>query len=121
LRDYTTLLLQLDEVFADDGTRENEIVAYMQHTDVYPLWMSNTNAVWPPDATVFPHAVTWDNGVVTNVNARLTSADFAEEKPSEIGIHVFYDLLGADKKFFDDFALRMDGYSASRHGVEIQY
>lgn len=121
LRDYSTLLLQLDEVFASDGARENQIVAYMQNTDMYPLWMSNTNAVWPPDPEVFPQAVTWDNGVVTNLNSRLTSANFSEEKPSEIGIHVFYDLLGADKKFFDDFALRMDGYSASRQGVEVQY
>ncbi len=121
LRDYSTLLLQLDERYDDSGGRENAIVAYIQGTDVYPLWTSPTNAVWQPDATVFPHAVTWDDGTVTNVDARLTTADFLVDQPAEIGVHVFYDQSGQEKKFFDDFAVRMEGYAASRLGVEIQY
>lgn len=121
LRDYNTLLLELKEVFTLDGARENHISAYLQNTDVYPLWTSNTNVVWQSNTNVFPQAVVWENGVVTNVDARLTTSNFLQDKPAEVGIHVFYDLIGADKKFFDDFALRMEGYSQSRQGVEIQY
>lgn len=123
LADYATLLLQLDEHFASPGVRENLIAAYIQGPSVYPLWPdgSSTNSLWQEETSVFPAQLVWQDGTQTNIDDRITSADFNIIKPSEVGIHVFYDQTGANKKFFDDFALRMEGFAASSGGVQIQY
>lgn len=120
LADYATILLALKERYGGGGARENLITAYIQGLSAYPLWNSPTNAVWQENTDVFPAPVTWNNGVVTNVDGRLTSADFNVNQPAEIGIHVFYDREGANLKFFDDFAIRMEGYG-SMGGTQIQY
>lgn len=122
LIDYATLLLQLDEVY--NGTnRENRIVAYASPPDRYPIWpnLSSTNAIWQEDAGCFPGPLVWDNGVVTNVDDRITSANFDTLVPSEIGVHVFYDSGGANKTFFNDLAIRVEGFGSQAGGTQIQW
>ncbi len=121
LKDYSTMLLQLKEQYGSGGVRENHVTAYLQGTSSYPLWTSRTNMVWQEDTSVFPAPVTWQDGAVTNLDSRLTSENFDSIQPAEIGIHVFYDLAGANHKFFDDFAIRMEGYASVYGGTQIQY
>lgn len=141
---YSTLLLQLDEGLDGAGTNRNEISAYVQSPSncpaCYPPWPNNdsSNCVWQTNSVVFPAPLVWDNGVMTNVDARLTSssnlycsfnvvtnADGTVSKdyigPPEIGIHMFYDQSGANKKFFDDFALKIPGSGTPYGGSQIQY
>lgn len=124
LRDYSTLLVQLREAYTMEGARTNHIVVYIQGTNTYPLWSTGdpTNAVWQENAAVFPASnlrpLVWHDGAITNGDGRITSADFDLLKPSEIGIHVFYDLIGDNKKFFSDFALRVQSTAG---GTQIQY
>ena len=123
LRDYSTLLLKLDEQFDLADDRENHISAYLQNTDVYPNWDSSDDMRWSDDATVFPAPVQWQAPVTQDhVDNRITSAGFDVERPSEIAVHVYYDLPGANKKFFDDFAMKMEGFeTSSGSGGQIQY
>jgi len=123
LKDYSTMLLKLDEKFAANGDRENHISAFLQNTAVYPNWDSADDIRWSGDAAVFPAAVQWDYPVTqNNIDSRLTSINFAIDRPSEIAVHVYYDLSGANKKFFDDFAMKVDGFETpTGDGDQIQY
>ncbi len=123
LRDYSTLLLKLDEQLDENGERENHISAYLQNTDVYPNWNGLDDIRWSDDATVFPGPVQWQDPVTqVHVDNRITSEGFGVDRPSEIAVHVFYDLPGANKKFFDDFAMKMDGFAdTGGDGSQIQY
>ncbi len=121
-KDYSTLLLELKEQYRNGSDeRENHIAAYLQSTDVYPRWASREDMVWQDDTDVFPGPLVWHNGVVTNVDSRLTSDNFNIILPPEIGVHVYYDQEGANKKFFDDFAIRVEGYAAATGTTQIQY
>ncbi len=120
LRDYSTLLLQLKEQFATDGRRENLVSAFLQGPSNYPLWESREDMVWQDDETVFPGPTLWESGQTELRDNRLTSEEFDLREPPEIGIHIFYDLLGANLKFFDDFAIRVEGYGLTV-GSQIQY
>jgi hypothetical protein len=121
LRDYSTLLLELKEKMPDGVQRRNEIRAYLEDTGRYPLWTQWDDMEWQDHAQLFPAPITWDDGRVTITDSRITSEDFPFLSPAEIGIHVFYDRRGANLKFFDDFAIRMEGYGASMGGDQIQY
>ncbi len=123
LRDYSTLLLKLDEQFDVSGDRENHIASYLQNTDVYPNWHSRDDMRWSDDASTFPAPLQWQSPVTQDhVDSRITSAGFDVDRPSELAIHVFYDLPGANKKFFDDFAMKMEGFeTSSGSGEQIQY
>ena len=121
IQEYSTLLLKLDEQFSgSSGGRENHISAYLQNVSVYPNWNSLADQRWPDDTATFPGPVVWQAPVTTtNVDSRLTSDGFDVIRPAEIAIHVFYDNAGANKKFFDDFGMKMDGFET---GVDqIQY
>lgn len=140
---YSTLLLQLDEGYDGSGNKRNEIAAFIQGPSncpaCYPSWPSNdsSHAVWQTNTVVFPASLVWDNGVRTNFDARLTSssaysnlvavtnADGVVEKvyigPPEIGIHMYYDQSGANKKFFDDLAINIPGSGTPYGGSQIQY
>lgn len=120
LRDYSTLLLQFREQYNAAGTRENRITAFIQGLGVYPLWNDREDIVWQEDETVFPGPVVWQSGRTLIPDGRLTSETFDLVRPAEIGVHVLYDLFGANLKFFDDFAMRMEGYG-SIGGSQIQY
>lgn len=124
IKDYSTMLLHLKESFNESGVRENNIVLYTQSPDVYPNWSSRDDVRWREDVDVFPSALLWDNPAVTNhTDTRITSQHFSLTRPSEIAVHVYYDLQGANKKFFDDFAMRMEGYENPLSGGsgQIQY
>lgn len=137
ITNYSTLLLQLKEERV--GTNlQNRIAAFVQSPAVYPPWTDNssTNAKWPTNVP-FQTPLVWDNGATNVVQTNLLSATnyctFAmvtnaegvvEEVyagPPEIGIHVFYDSGGANKKFFDDFAVRISGSGTPYGGSQIQY
>ena len=120
LVDYSTMLLELKERFTADGRRENQITAYTQGTSVYPLWTTRDDMEWQENTAVFPEPVRWQDGTSTVTDSRLTTEEFPLLQPSEVGIHVLYDRTGANLKFFDDFALRMEGYGALTEG-QIQY
>lgn len=121
LRDYSTLLLELKETYTTAGERENAIAAYVQAADVYPLWSDVSEQEWQEETTVFPAPLVWDSGEAAVVDSAITSANFDSIAPAEIGVHVFYDRTGANLKFFDDFAIRMEGYADAIGGHEIQY
>lgn len=117
----------------------------------YPTWPNNnnSNAIWQTNAIVFPAPLVmsngvWTNGVWTNIvtmrtnfDARLsstnaysnlvavTNADGIVENvyrgPPEIGIHMYYDQSGANKKFFDDLAIKIPGSGTRYSGTQIQY
>ena len=123
LEDYSTLLLQLDEKYVGATTnRENRIVAYAQSRSVYTNWLggSNVYARWQEHTNIFPAPLVWDDGTTVVTNSQFTSAGFDTNRP-EVGIHVYYDQSGAGKKFFDDFALRVEGLGVSYGGTQIQY
>ena len=130
ITNYASLLLQLDEVHGDTN-RENRIVAYMSPPAANPTWpnFSTTNAVWQENATNYPAPITWDQNPyspasgnrITNVDTRLTSANFDTFRPAEVGIHVFYDRNAANETFFRDFALRLEGFSSPYGGTQIQW
>ena len=120
LKDYSTVLVSLKERYGDQGQRENVITAFMQGADIYPLWESRADMEWQDNSAVFPAPVQWEDGSTSKVDARLTSEDFDVNRPAEVGIHVFYDRSGANLKFFDDFALRMENYAASST-TQVQY
>ena len=120
LKDYSTLLVSLKEQYGDQGQRENIITSYIQGTDIYPRWTSRDDMEWQDNTSVFPAPVQWDDGSTSKVDTRLTSEDFDLNRPAEVGIHVFYDRSGANLKFFDDFALRMENYAASST-TQVQY
>ena len=117
----------------------------------YPAWPNNnnSNAIWQTNATVFPAPLVmsngvWTNGIWTNIvtmrtnfDVRLsstnaysnlvsvTNADGVVERvyrgPPEIGIHMYYDQSGANKKFFDDLAIKIQGSGTPYGGSQIQY
>lgn len=140
---YSTLLLQLDDGLDVGGNPRNEISAYVQSPSncpaCYPPWPGNDSsyAVWQTNATVFPAPLVWDNGAATNVDNRIlsstnycavavvTNGDGSVESvyagPPEIGIHMYYDQGGANKKFFDDLAIRIPGSGTPYGGTQIQY
>ncbi len=133
---YSTLLLQLDEEYTDasHSNRQNRIVAYIQSQSncpsCYPNWpnTSTSNVVWQENTTVFPAPLVFSNNVggtwteTTNViDSLLTSASFYGVPPPEIGVHVFYDSEGANLQFFDDFALRLEGFGSTTGGTQIQW
>ena len=120
LRDYSTLLLKLQEQFDADGLRENVMSAYLQGTGGYPLWDSRDDIAWQEDAGTFPAPVQWENGQSEIRNGLFVSDDFNVLRPDEIGVHVFYDQTGANKKFFDDFAMRVENYAVVT-GSQVQY
>ena len=72
---------------------------------------------------MFSEAVVWESPVTSShTDSQLTSEDFSVDKPAEIGVHVFYDQPGSNKKFFDDFGFLMGGYSSpGSGGSQIQY
>jgi len=125
LTNYCTLLLQLDDVYTDGSytNRENRIVAYMEPPSVNPVWpnFSATNAVWQENTTNYPAPIVWSNGVVTNIDSRITSADFSTLQPPEIGLHIFYDRNAANETFFKDFAIRLEGFYSPYGGTQIQW
>jgi|GEM_PF-2208201 hypothetical protein len=137
ITNYSTLLLQLKEERV--GTNlQNRIAAFVQSPVVYPSWPNNsgTNALWPTNAP-FQTPLAWDNGASDVVHsafssetnycsfASVTNAEGVVEEvyagPPEIGIHVFYDSGGANKKFFDDFAVKIQGSGTPYGGSQIQY
>jgi len=126
---YSTLLLQLDEVYTDaSGTnRENRMTVYLVTTNSSPVWPSYdpTNAVWQETAAWFPPSdmapVIWNNGVITNTDSRITSAGFADNPNAEFGIHLFYDRNSANENFFRDYAIRLDSTGSPYGGTEIQW
>ena len=124
LMDYSTMLIKLVESVNTNGVRENNIVVYTQNVDVYPNWTSRDDVRWAADTNTFPEPVWWDDPAVTNhINTNITSEAFGTVEPSEVAVHVYYDLLGANKKFFDDFGMRMEGYESPSSGGsgQIQY
>lgn len=124
LRDYSTLLLELKEQYISGSTnRENHISAYIQQTAVYPRWPDGdpVHVQWQENTNTFPHRLTWDTGESEVVDTRLTSAGFGTNRPNEVAIHVFYDMQGASKQFFDDFALRVPFTGNPYGGTQIQY
>jgi hypothetical protein len=123
LKDYSTMLLQLREEYTGGTNRINRISAYIAGTNRYPLWGSGsvTNAIWQDNTNVFPGAVVWNSGVITNSDSRYTTGNFLTQRPAEVGVHVFYDQSGANKKFFDDFAFRVEGGDPSQLGGEVVY
>jgi len=125
LRDYSTLLLELKEKYASGSTtnRENHISVYTQNTSVYPRWSDGDpiHAKWQESTNTFPAKLTWDSGESEVVDSRATSAGFGAIKPTEVAIHVYYDMLGASKQFFDDFALRVPFTGNPFGGTQIQY
>ena len=136
---YSTMLVRLDERRSGASTL-NRISAYVQGPSVYPPWPFNnpTNAAWPV-STAFSNPVVWDNGIITNNNTLLHSTNYCASsfynivtngdglvstnyiEPPEIGIHVFYDQEGANKKFFDDFAVFIPGSAVRYTASQIQY
>lgn len=126
---YSTLLLQLDEVYADaSGTnRENRMTVYLAATNSSPVWPSYdpANAVWQEDAAWFPPSdmapVVWADGAVTNTDSRITSDGFADNPNAEFGIHLFYDRNSANETFFRDYAIRLDSTGSPYGGTEIQW
>ena len=122
LLDYSTMLVKLDEDFGDGGARENHISAYIQNASVYPNWEGPEDARWSTDVDTFPGPVQWqDPSTSTVIDDRLTSETFATDRPAEVAVHVYYDLAGANKKFFDDFAMNVEGYAPPTGGEQIQY
>jgi hypothetical protein len=121
---YATLLVQVDERYVGTN-RQNHITAYIQGPSVYEPWPNNdlSNAIWQENAVAFPSPVVWDDGGSEVVDGRVTSAGFdvvgTTNCPPEIGIHVYYDQSGANNKFFDDFALRLEAFPDG--GNQIQY
>lgn len=120
LRNYSTLLLQLHEQYNADGLRENVMSAYIQGLEGYPLWDSRDEMVWQEDTGTFPAPVQWENGQSEIRNGLYVSGDFNLLRPDEIGIHVLYDRTGANLKFFDDFAMRVENYAVVS-GSQVQY
>lgn len=147
---YSTLLLQLDEGYDGGGNKRNEIAVYVQSPSncpsCYPSWPSNdsSHVVWQTNSVVFPTPLlmsnsVWTNGVWTNFDNRISSSSnnycsfttvtnatngavqTVYSGPPEIGIHMFYDQSGANKKFFDDFAVRIQGSGTPYGGSQIQY
>jgi hypothetical protein len=61
---------------------------------------------WPVarDAAVTDGTVVWreSNKII---DGTLTSENFDTERPSEIGVHAFYDSPAANDQFFDDFGM----------------
>ena len=120
LRNYSTLLLQLKEQFNAGGSRENVMRAYIQGLGGYPLWSSRDDMVWQEDTGTFPAPIQWENGQSEIRNGLFVTGDFNLLRPDEIGVHVLYDLTGANKKFYDDFAMRVENYAVVS-GSQVQY
>ncbi len=137
LKYYNTLLLQLKEAYAGEvgGGRINQIVAYMATTNTYPGWPNyyTTNAVWQENTTNFPSStnapIVWDQNPyspasgnrVTNIDSRITSAGFYTNRPSEIGLHLFYDRSGDNETYFRDFSIRFEPIGTPFGGTQIQW
>jgi hypothetical protein len=123
LRDYVTMLVELDEFIDNSGVRQNNIVVYMQNPDIYPNWNDTGDARWGGDPVVFPSPITWENpAVIRHIDGRITSENFAVDSPSEVAVHFFYHKKGPNKKFFDDFMFRQEGYvNPLAASTEIQY
>ena len=120
LRNYSTLLLQIQEQFDAGGLRENVMHAYIQGLEAYPLWGSRDDMAWQEDTGTFPAPVQWENGQSEIRNGLFVTGDFNLLRPDEIGIHVLYDRTGANLKFFDDFAMRVENYAVVS-GSQVQY
>lgn len=124
---YSTMLLSLKDVVKANGSHENQITAYIQSAAVYPAWPSLGDvdqAKWQEATNIFPHPVVWADGSVIQTNSLISSAHITSfEEEGEIGVHSFYDSEGANKKFFADFAMRLQNPAGSSGGggTQIQY
>ena len=138
ITNYSTLMLDLKEERVGSNL-QNRITAYVQSPVVYPPWPNNdsTNARWPTNIP-FQSPLVWDNGETSIVDTAFLSATnyctFASVTnatngvvsevyagPPEIGIHIFYDIGGANKKFFDDFGVKIPNSGTPYGGSQIQY
>ncbi len=121
LLDYSTMLVKLDEQFGEGGTNENHISGFIQNVSVYPNWEGPEDIRWSMHTNTFYEPVEWQDTTTNIIDTRLTSEGFATNQPAEVGVHVYYDLAGANKKFFDDFAMNIEGGAPSEGGDQIQY
>lgn len=137
LMPYSTLIIRLVDRW-NGPTRQNMMYAFIQSTNNYPNWPDNnmSYAQWPTNE-IFPEPIMWDQGFNWGVSTQLrgtndycrfktvTNANGVVEQvydgPPEIGLHVFYDQEGANKKFFDDFAVFIPGSGLRYSASQIQY
>jgi transposase len=75
---------------------------------------------WQEDTGTFPAPVQWESGQSEIRNGLFVTGDFNLLRPDEIGVHVLYDLSGANKKFYDDFAMRVENYAVV-NSSQVQY
>lgn len=102
LKDWSTILLRLEEKFTGPGgTRQNHISGFIQGSFTNPLG-----------------AVEWDYGKYNRVQWKthhlnpvldnfLITTTFGTFKPDEIGLHAFYDSTADNKQYFADFGLKL--------------
>jgi len=102
LKAWSTILLRVEEDFSGPGgTRQNHISAFVQGTDAYPR---NGAIDWTHSTF---NSVTWnDDGDTTVTDASITTDGF-ESRPSEMGVHTFYDSSGSNQQMMDDFGLNL--------------
>lgn len=102
LKAWSTILLRVEEDFSGPGgTRQNHISAFVQGTDVYPR---NSAVDWTHSTF---NSVTWsDDGDTTVTDASITTDGF-ESRPSEMGVHTFYDSSGSNQQMMDDFGVNL--------------
>ncbi|TFH15359.1 MAG: hypothetical protein E4H02_08025 [Lentisphaerales bacterium] len=102
LKPWSTLLLSLEEVFDQNGNRQNRISVFVQGTDVYG---PGSDMIW--DQSQFS-AAGWAGGNQPILDSTFTSEDFDTELPEEIGLHSFYDSPANNDMYFDDFGIRVN-------------
>lgn len=119
LKPWSTLLLRCEEDFSGPGdTRENHITGYIQDTAGY----ARDGEIKWQESGIFTE-VGWNNNAVQPIiDATLTSEDFADTRPAEIGVFVLFDKASSQKQFLDDFALRLEGFEGGGGaGSQQQY
>ncbi|MBM4148798.1 MAG: hypothetical protein FJ224_07120 [Lentisphaerae bacterium] len=119
LTPWATLYLDLNEDFTGIGnTRMNHISGFVQGPTIY---LRDAPVSWD-FADFVP--VAWVGATQPINDATYTSANFDTVQPNEIGVHAYYDQPSSQQQFFDDFALRVDGFGASSGGYSgshVQY
>ena len=102
LEDWATIFVKVEEKFTGaGGKRENHISGFIQGPDSIPLgtidWDYNNYNI-----------VSWNtNDPQPVLDDSLTSKDFDDEQPDEIGVHAFYESSKENKQYFSDFSLRV--------------
>lgn len=106
LKDWSTLVVKVEEFYDMDDQRKNHIWAWVEDNETYTRGEAIT---WNWEEAGDFEKFEWHlNGSNPIVDGTLTSENFNLLNPHEIGLHSYYDSPASNENYFDDFSMKLE-------------